>query len=194
MRSLWSSVTSSGGTRRPPATPDDKHNFLPQDTVIISDRIRHASKLGEGSFTKVFRGEYNGKPCTVKVFKEDVLMKELTPLRSEVEMLSNVQHTNIVKMYVAAPSIVMELCDELQYDFIRRFKALFAHMYSLWRQSFHWVGGWVGVVWWCVVWCACIKEWKAISGGTGAIVYVICYHQQQIYIVEIESEARQLMK
>ena len=50
---------------------------------------------------------------------------------SEVEMLSKVQHTNVVKMYGlwldphkdrAAPSIVMELCDESLYDFIRRLK------------------------------------------------------------------------
>ena len=50
---------------------------------------------------------------------------------SEVEMLSKVQHTNVVKMYGlwfdphkdrAAPSIVMELCDESLNDFIRRFK------------------------------------------------------------------------
>ena len=125
---MWSSVTGSGGTRRPPATSDGKHNFLPQDSVIISERTRRANNLGEGSFAKVFRGEYNGKPCVVKVFKEDVLRKELTPLWSDIEKLSNVQHTNIVKMYVAAPSIVMELYGALQYDFIRRFKALSAHM------------------------------------------------------------------
>ena len=49
---------------------------------------------------------------------------------SEVEMLSNVQHTNIVQMYGmwldphkerAAPSIVMELCNESLYDFVRRY-------------------------------------------------------------------------
>ena len=116
-----------------------------------------STKLGEGSFAKVFRGEYNSQPCEVKVFKEEVLKKELTPLWSEVELLSKVQHTNIAKMYGmwldphkdrAVPLIVMELSDELQYDFIRRFKgklALVAHMYSLRRQSFHRVG--VGVVW-----------------------------------------------
>ena len=82
----------------------------------------------------MYRGEYNGKPCAVKVFKEDVLRKELAPdlwSTSEVELLSKVQHTNIVKMYgiwfdshkdTAAPSIVMELCDESLYTFIRKFK------------------------------------------------------------------------
>ena len=110
------------------------HNFLPQDSVIISERTRRANKLGEGSFAKVFKGEYNGKPCAVKVFKEDVLKKELAPdlwSTSEVELVSKVQHMNIVQMYGkwfdphkdrAAPSIVMELCDESLYDFIRRFK------------------------------------------------------------------------
>ena len=82
----------------------------------------------------MYRGEYNGKPCAVKVLKEDIVKKELTPDprgTSEVELLSKVQHTNIVKMYGmwldpykdrAAPSIVMELCDESLCDFIRRFK------------------------------------------------------------------------
>ena len=70
----------------------------------------------------------------MKVFKDDVLKKELTPdpdSISEVEMLSRVKHKNIVHMYGmwldphkdrAAASIVMELCDESLYEFIRRFK------------------------------------------------------------------------
>ena len=82
----------------------------------------------------MYRGKYNGKPCAVKVLKEDKVKKELSPDpggTSEVEMLSKVQHTNIVQMYGiwfdphkdrAAPSIVMELCDESLYDFIRRYK------------------------------------------------------------------------
>ena len=82
----------------------------------------------------MYRGEYNGLPCAVKVFKEDVLKKELSPdpgVTSEVEILSKVQHTNIVQMYGmwldphkerATPSIVMELCDESLYEFVRRYK------------------------------------------------------------------------
>ena len=114
--------------------PHGAHNFLPQDSVIISERTRSANKLGEGSFAKVFKGEYNGKPCAVKVFKDNVLREELTPdlwSTSQLEILSKVQHTNIVQMYGiwfdphkdrAALSIVMELCDESLYDFIRKFK------------------------------------------------------------------------
>ena len=64
----------------------------------------------------------------------DKVKKELPPDpgdTSEVELLSKVQYTNIVKMYGmwldpykdrAAPSIVMELCDESLRDFIRRFR------------------------------------------------------------------------
>ena len=68
----------------------------------------------------------------MKVFKEDVLWKEMSPdPGSEFEMLSNVQHPNIVQVYgmwydphkdKAAPSIVMELCNESLYEFIRRSK------------------------------------------------------------------------
>ena len=62
------------------------------------------------------------------------MKKELSPDTggtSEVELLSKVQHTNIVQMYGiwfdpyknrAEPSIVMELCDESLYNFIRRYK------------------------------------------------------------------------
>ena len=181
--------------------------------------------MGEGSFAKVYRVEYNGKPCAVKVFKKEKVKKELSSdpgSTSEVELVSKVRHTNIVQMYGicldphkdraapsiviklsdewqydfkrrlkgkivpnkkklpilqdtargmvylrfkgkgerAALSIVMELSDELQYDFIRRLKrklALSARMYSLRRQSFHWVGGWVGVVRCGVVWHVCIQ-------------------------------------
>ena len=131
---MWSSVTGSGGPRRHPAAPHGEHKFLPQDSVVISDRTRRANKLGEGSFAKVYRGEYNSQPCAVKVFKDDVLKKELTPDpggTSEFEMLSRMKHNNIVQMYGmwldphkdrAAVSIVMELCDESLYELIRRFK------------------------------------------------------------------------
>ena len=59
---------------------------------------------------------------------EHVLRKE-TSIGGEVEMLSEVQHPNIVRVYGmwydphkerAAASIVMELCDESLYEFIRR--------------------------------------------------------------------------
>ena len=68
----------------------------------------------------------------MKVFKEDVLRKEMSPdIGSEFEMLSKVRHPNIVQMYGmwydphkerAAASIVMELCDESLYEFIRKSK------------------------------------------------------------------------
>ena len=82
----------------------------------------------------MYKGEYNGKPCAVKVFKEDVLKRELTPDpggTSELEMLSRMKHKNIVQTYGmwldphkerAAVSIVLELCDESLYELIRKFK------------------------------------------------------------------------
>ena len=76
VRALLSSVT---GDRGPRTLAHGQQSVLPQGSVVISDRARRANKLGEGSFAKVYKGEYNGKPCAVKVFKEDVLKKELTP-------------------------------------------------------------------------------------------------------------------
>ena len=68
----------------------------------------------------------------MKVFKEDVLRKETLPdPGNEVDLLSKVKHPNIVQVYGmwydphkdrAAVSIVMELCDESLYEFIRRSK------------------------------------------------------------------------
>ena len=140
VRDPWTSVT---GGRSPIGRATDTHDVLPQDSVVISkrERTKRPIKLGEGSFAKVYRAEYNGKPCAVKVFKEDVLMKELSlksdelmkkhPLESEsgVEML--LRHKNIVQRYglwydpnkdKAAASIVMELCDESLHDFIRNIR------------------------------------------------------------------------
>ena len=66
----------------------------------------------------------------MKIFKEDVLRKETSfEPGSEVEMLSKVRHPNIVEVYGiwyvphkdrAAVSVVMELCDESLYEFIRK--------------------------------------------------------------------------
>ena len=130
VRNLWSSVTGGRSPIRSATETHDVGNILPQDSVAISDRKRHANKLGEGSFAKVYKGEYNGKPCAIKVFKEDVLKKErLLESESGVEML--MRHKNIVQRYglwydphkdKAAASIVMELCDESLHDFIRKIR------------------------------------------------------------------------
>ena len=134
VRKLVSAVTGGRGPKKNAAEAYDDPNFLPQDSVVISDRKRQANKLGEGSFAKVYRGEYNGEPCAVKVFKEDVLKKELTPdpgSTSQLDLLSGVKHKNIVQMYGmwldphkdrAAVAIVMELCNESLYEYIRKFK------------------------------------------------------------------------
>ena len=127
-------LAGSGDYKRPAAKAHDGYLSLPQNSVVIRDRTRHVNTLGESSFAKVYRGEYNGQPCAVKFLKQDKVEKELSPdlwSTSGIEVLSKVQHTNVVKMYGicfdphkdrAALSIVMELCDESLSDFIGRFK------------------------------------------------------------------------
>lgn len=87
---------------------------LPCESVTIPDHTKKG-KLGEGSFAKVYKGEYGGKHCAVKVLKEDVLKKDTA------DKLRVVKHVNIVQIYgvwydhhknTVAASIVMELCDE----------------------------------------------------------------------------------
>ena len=105
---------------------------LPDDSVTITDRAKKA-RLGDGSFARVYRGEYKGKSCAVKVFKEDVLKKDFSPNPADklTFLLPVVRHTNIVQMYGVwydqykanvVASIVMELCDESLCDAINKKK------------------------------------------------------------------------
>lgn len=104
---------------------------LPSKSVVVDDC--KANKLGKGSFAKVYRGMYNGKPCAVKTFKEDTLKKELSPDPGDELplLLPKVQHANIVQVFgmwcsthkkSVAISIVMELCDESLMEFVKNCK------------------------------------------------------------------------
>ena len=76
-------------------------HLLPPETVTISKTDRHQNKLGEGSYAEVYRGQYKGLPCAVKVFSEDCLKKELSNPEHEFDLayLKGMTHENIVKVY-----------------------------------------------------------------------------------------------
>lgn len=116
---------------KPSAEVHEGNNILPCNSVVIDHS--KTGELGKGSFAKVYKGEYKGKPCAVKVFKEDVLKKDFShdPSDKLHLMLPAVKHTNIVQMYgiwydhhkaKVAVSIVMEFCDESLLDAMKKWK------------------------------------------------------------------------
>ena len=112
-------------------TSSETHHLLPADAVTIPNR--HQNKLGDGSFAKVYRGQYRSMPCAVKVFNEDSLKKDLSNPEHEFELayLHGTNHANIVQMYGLwidphkgrnVTSIVMELCKETLLQHIQRMR------------------------------------------------------------------------
>ena len=111
---------------------------LPHHSVTVSSKV-----LGEGSFAKVYNGQYVGRPCAVKVFKEDILKKVSMPSPADKRHLSlaEMKHTNIVQMYGICYNhhhktkvetlIVMELCDESLFEAIKMWKSTTDHKQKL---------------------------------------------------------------
>ena len=108
-------------------------HLLPPEAVTISKTERQQNKLGEGSYAKVYQGQYKGLPCAVKVFNKDCLKKELSDPGHEFELayLKGMTHENIVKVYGLwidlhkgrdVNAIVMELCDDSLLGYIEKHK------------------------------------------------------------------------
>ena len=113
-----------------PPSPEIQH-LLPPEAVTISKTDRHQNKLGEGSYAKVYRGQYNGLPCAVKVFNKDCLKEELSDPGHgfEIAYLKGMTHENIVKVYGLwidpykgrdITAIVMELCEDSLEGYINK--------------------------------------------------------------------------
>eukprot|EP01023_Acetabularia_acetabulum_P016582 TRINITY_DN1817_c0_g2_i3.p1 TRINITY_DN1817_c0_g2~~TRINITY_DN1817_c0_g2_i3.p1 ORF type:complete len:494 (-),score=104.19 TRINITY_DN1817_c0_g2_i3:261-1742(-) len=96
--------------------------------IDSTDDIKYpASKayLGEGSFGRVYKGEWKGKKVAVKIFKEEyqtVLGKECTRIfESEFDIMIRLQHENVVECYGGNKSlgkrvIVMEFMEKGSLD------------------------------------------------------------------------------
>ena len=122
-----------------PAAEVSSPNLLPLESVSIP--AKKAWK--EGSFAKVYRGEYRredgeGKPCAVKVYKEDVLKTDFSDKHHMA--LTAAKHTNIVQMYgiwyhhhkaKVLPSIVMELCQETLLEALKKWNKRTTHKHKL---------------------------------------------------------------
>ena len=126
-------ITDYFGTQPPQKT----QYLLSADAVSISPADRHKNKLGEGSYARVYRGQYNRLPCAVKVFSEDCLKKELSNPEHEFELayLRGMNHENIVKVYGLwidphkgrdVTAIVMELCEDSLEGYIIKHKGKIA--------------------------------------------------------------------
>lgn len=107
-------------------------HLLPPEAVTIS-KTDCQNKLGEGSYAKVYRGQYNGLPCAVKVFNKDCLKKELSDPGHEFKLayLKGMTHENVVQVYGlwitphkgrGVTAIVMELCEDSLEGYINKHK------------------------------------------------------------------------
>ena len=68
-------------------------------------------KIGEGGFSRVFRGIWNEKTVAVKVLSKKLERNEVEEFRREARVLNELDHPNIVKFLGACeepPMIVME--------------------------------------------------------------------------------------
>lgn len=61
------------------------------------------SLLGQGSFSKVYRGSYQAVPCAIKlIYTLDLTVEVIGRVAAEAEILSSVQHPNIIKIFGVA--------------------------------------------------------------------------------------------
>lgn len=74
---------------------------LNDQSTIPYDQITLGDQLGEGSFARVFKGNWNGKVVAVKVInegQEEETTEKFREFRREVMLMSGLQHPNIVSL------------------------------------------------------------------------------------------------
>ena len=73
--------------------------------------------LGQGSFSKVYRGTYRSQKCAIKlVFTFDLTVDIIRRVAAEAQILSSLEHPNIIHSFgvaVTPPSVclLLEICD-----------------------------------------------------------------------------------
>ena len=79
-------------------------------------KLNTAQMLGEGSFSRVYRGRYKRRECAIKmIFTFDLTADEIKRVAAESQILSSLRHPNIIEILgvaVLPPSvcILLELC------------------------------------------------------------------------------------
>ncbi len=97
-----------------------KQRPLPEETLILDGRFRLTKLLGEGGMGLVYLAEQVslGRPCAVKVLREDLSLQSGMGerFRREALLLSSVDHASVVRvidfgMHGASACLVMEYAD-----------------------------------------------------------------------------------
>jgi hypothetical protein len=79
-------------------------------------KLDTAKLLGQGSFSKVYRGQYKQQECAVKlIFTVDLTVDVINRVAAESQILSSLRHPNVIGIYgvaVLPPSvcILLEIC------------------------------------------------------------------------------------
>ncbi|XP_053209365.1 NT-3 growth factor receptor-like isoform X2 [Panonychus citri] len=100
------------------SSPDASFRKILKNIEIPATQIRFIKEIGEGCFGRVYKGEYQPNEdeiiqVAIKILKEGVSNELRADFEREVEILSNFQHPNIVKLIGVTneeptPSMVFE--------------------------------------------------------------------------------------
>lgn len=105
-------------TETPAAHASSGYEFkLDKKWIIDPDLLRVGAKIGEGAHGKVYEGKYGDTSVAIKVLQRPETSEEQAKLESrfarEVDMMSRVQHRNLVKFIGACKDPVMAIVTEL---------------------------------------------------------------------------------
>jgi calcium/calmodulin-dependent protein kinase I len=88
-----------------------------EKSIKVTDVYKFEAELGQGSFAKVYRAWHrsSGQKVAIKIIKKEELSDEdKMALQNEIDILTHVDHPNIVKLFEVYEdsenySLVMEL-------------------------------------------------------------------------------------